>query len=136
MVFHSIICDVLTADRFRWVYCQLESIRQCVKLSALRKTISSLPETLDETYNRILQGLKSAGQLQDAIKALRWLCFSNRPLKLAEMVEILAIENGDQGGFFLEERLPDPADIMAVCSSLISLNPIDDEEDNSDGGRQ
>ncbi|KIX03048.1 uncharacterized protein Z518_06598 [Rhinocladiella mackenziei CBS 650.93] len=112
---------------FRWVYCQLESIRQCVKLNALRRALSSLPETLDETYNRVLQGLKSTGQLQDTIKALRWLCFSDRPLKLVEVVEILAIENGDEGGFFPEERLPDSKDVMVIFSSLISLNTIDEE---------
>jgi len=72
--------------------------------------------------------------LQNAIKALQWLCFSDRPLQLVEMVEILAIENGDQGGFFPEERLPDPTDIMTVCSSLITLNLIDDGEDNDDSG--
>ncbi|KIX09177.1 uncharacterized protein Z518_00256 [Rhinocladiella mackenziei CBS 650.93] len=115
---------------FRWAYCQLESIRQCVKLSALREALSSLPETLDDTYRRVLQGLKSTGQLQDAIKVLRWLCFSDRPLKLAETVEILAIETGDQGGFFPEERLPDPTDVMVVCSSLISLTTRKEEDDS------
>ncbi|OQV10804.1 NACHT domain-containing protein isoform 2, partial [Cladophialophora immunda] len=114
---------------FRWVFCQLESIRQCIQLKALRKALSSLPKTLDETYNRILQSLDSAGQLQNAIKALQWLCFSNRPLELAEMVEILAIETGDQGGFDPEERLPDPMDVMVVCSTLIVLNPINSNGD-------
>jgi len=113
------------------VFCQLESIRQCVKLGALRKALSSLPKTLDETYERILQGLDSADQLRDATKALRWLCFSYRPLRLLEMVEILAIENGDNGGFFPEERLPHPTDIMVVCSSLISCNAVNDDDDHS-----
>jgi hypothetical protein len=100
-------------------------------LKALRKTLSSLPKTLDETYNRILRDLESAQQLQNAIKALQWLCFSNHPFRLTEMVEILAIETEDQGGFDLEQRLPDPMDIMVVCSSLISVNPIDSDEDNA-----
>ena len=116
------------------MYCQLDSIRQCVKLSALRKKLSSLPRTLDETYDRILQNLKSADQLQDAVQALQWLCFSIRPLDLPEMVEILAIQNGNGGGFFPDERLPDPEDVMVVCSSLISCNTdysIDDPIDNS-----
>ena len=94
----------------------------------------SLPQSLNETYDRILQGLKSAGQLQDAVTALRWLCYSNRPLQLSEMVEILAIENGDDGGFFPEERLPDPADVMVICSSLISYNYVGNDSDNSNDG--
>ena len=107
-------------NRFRWVYCQLESFRQCVKPSALRKTLFSLPKTLDETYERILRYLESNDHLEDTIQALRWLCFALRPLDLLEMVEILAIQTGEGAGFFPDDRMPDPADIMAVCSSLIS----------------
>ena len=114
--------SLLTLSRFRWVYCQLESIRQCVKPSALRKALLSLPKTLDETYERILQHLRSNDQLEDTTQALRWLCFSIRPLTLLEMVEILAIQTGDEAGFFPEDRMPDPADIMTVCSSLISCS--------------
>lgn len=47
------------------------------------------------------------------------------------MIDILAIENGVPGGFSPEERLPDPADIMVICSSLISLNAINEEEHGS-----
>ncbi|KAK5463820.1 hypothetical protein LTR55_011783 [Exophiala xenobiotica] len=43
------------------------------------------------------------------------------------MVEILALETGDQGGFDAEERLPDPMDVMVVCSSLINFSPIDND---------
>ena len=43
------------------------------------------------------------------------------------MVEILATENGDEGGFFPEDRLPDPEDIRVICSSLISFNMVGDE---------
>ena len=100
-------------------------------MSALKKVLLTLPKTLDETYDRILQGIESAGQLQDAIKALRWLCFSDVPLRLSEIVEVLAIENGDSGGFCPDERLPDPADIIKICSSLIKCSKVDGEEDSA-----
>ncbi|KAL8818034.1 MAG: hypothetical protein Q9191_008027, partial [Dirinaria sp. TL-2023a] len=58
-------------NMFRWVYCQLESIQKCIKRSALQDALSKLSKTLHETYDRIVQGIKSAGQRQDAIKALR-----------------------------------------------------------------
>ena len=48
------------------------------------------------------------------------------------MVEILAIENGDDGGFFPEERLRHPTDIMVVCSSLISCSAVSDDNDDDD----
>ena len=84
-----------------------------------------MPNTLYETYDRILQGIESAGHRQDAITALRWLCFSDVPLYLSQIIEVLAIENGASGGFCPDERLPDPADIMVICSSLISCSDID-----------
>jgi hypothetical protein len=55
------------------------------------------------------------------------------------MVEVLAIQTGVEGGFFLEKRLWDPADIMVVYSSLIScravrdINNGDDDKNEYDG---
>lgn len=64
--------------------------------------------------------------------ALRWLCYSGRPLTAAEMVDVLAIENGEGGGFFPAKRLPEPADIMEVCLSLVSCNAVDNDDDGND----
>ncbi|KAF8466779.1 hypothetical protein DFH94DRAFT_780093, partial [Russula ochroleuca] len=38
--------------RFRWVFCQLETLRHCLPPS-VRGILAELPETLDETYERI-----------------------------------------------------------------------------------
>jgi ankyrin repeat protein len=93
--------------------------------------LASLPTTLDGTYERILKDLELADQLDDAIRVLQWLCFSYEPLSLPQVIEILAIQYGDDDGdFIIEERLPDPKDIAIVCSSLISYNV---EKDGGDG---
>ena len=104
------------------VYLQLESIRKCVKLSSLRKTLLTLPRTISDSYERIIQNIESADHLQDAVQALQWLCFSIRPLSLQEIVEILAIHYGEEGGFSPDERLPDSRDIVVVCSGLIDCS--------------
>ena len=103
------------------MFCQLESIRRYVKLSALRKAPASLPKSLDEIYKLILQNLDSVAQLNDTLKALQRLCFSYRPLGLLEMREVLAIGIGEGGGFDPDERLVDPSNITVICSSLISF---------------
>ena len=107
--------------------CQLESIRKCIRLDGLRKTLASLPKTLNETYARILLSIEEDHR-RDAHRALQWLCFSARPLRLAEMVEVLAINLNEEPGFAPEQRLPDPRDIITICSSLVSIVSSTTEE--------
>ena len=40
--------------RFRWVFCQLDTLRRCMA-SSIRKALNELPTTLDDTYERALQ---------------------------------------------------------------------------------
>lgn len=47
------------------------------------------------------------------------------------MVEILALENGDGGGFSTDKRLEAPKDIMVMFSTLISLTTTE-EGDSKD----
>jgi hypothetical protein len=47
--------------RFRWVVCQLDMLRGCCPPS-LRDALNELPETLDETYKRILLGIDKKKQ--------------------------------------------------------------------------
>ena len=114
------------------MFCQLESIRQCIKLNSLRRALSTLPKTLDQTYERILQGLETRTDFDDTVTALQWLCYSHRPLTFLELREELAIETGEHGGFLPDDRLRGPADIMELCSSLISCQIVTGDEPEDD----
>ena len=107
-------------DRFRWVICQLDSLRKCLKLDALRKALKTLPKTLDDTYERILSNIDQEYK-EDALKVFELLCFSARPMRLDEMVEVLAIDSSSDSRFSPEQRLPDPYDILTICSTLVSV---------------
>jgi ankyrin repeat protein len=111
--------------RFRWAFCQIEAIRKCIKLSALRQMLKTLPRTLDETYERILSTIESHEQLEDAIRLLQWLCFSKRPQSLQALVDVLATNSGSLSGFSAEERLPDPFDVLTICSSMVAIKEED-----------
>ena len=132
MFFCLFILEPLTQERFRWVSCQFESIAKAVRRgtrsSTIRKnlvqTLSSLPETLNGTYERILEQIEEAKQLQDALLLLQCLCFSMRPLRLEELAEVLAIDFESSGGFSEDDRLPDPMEIMIICSSLVRLSEV------------
>lgn len=109
-------------DRFRWAVCQLDTLRKCIKPSALKKVLASLPKTLDDTYERILCAIDEA-HAEDALKILQWLAFSTRPLELQELAEATAITLEDIPKFDPEDRLRHPTDILAICSSLVSISP-------------
>jgi len=104
-----------------------------------------LPETLDETYARILTGIGQEYR-EDAIRILQFLTFSERPLTVKEAVDVLVVDLTGDPQFDPELRLPIPREILKICSSLVSLvtkqvdnydecedSDEEDEEDEEDG---
>src|ERR1700677_4873146 len=79
-----------SSSRFRWVFCQLDALRQCLP-SSLRRTLAELPESLDETYERIVKDIKK-GSRADAYRMLQCLAVAIRPLSVAELAELLAFD--------------------------------------------
>lgn len=100
--------------------CQLDSLRKCLKLDALQKALNTLPETLDDTYERIISKLDKEYE-KDALKILQWLCYSKRPMRLDEVVEVLAVDSVSDFRFRPEEMLLDPWDILTICSTLVNV---------------
>ena len=110
----------LTEQRFRWASCQLDSLRKCLRPATVRKTLSTLPSTLDETYERIL--LNIDGQYkQEAQLALTWLVASRRVLTVEELAEAVSIETDSEGLFDPSNRLFEPNTICSVLSGLVSI---------------
>lgn len=99
----------------------MNTLRKCIKPSAVRKALASLPKTLEGTYERILCNIDQ-DHAEDALKVLIWLAFSARPLVLQEVAEATVITLDDSPSLDPEDRLRDPTDILAICSSLISVS--------------
>ena len=115
--------------RFRWVFCQLDALRHCFPPN-LRQYLNELPETLDETYDRILKGISKA-QKNNAHRLLQCLTVAVRPLLVEELAELLAFDfqASTAGGIpTLKEdwRWDDQEEaILSTCSSLIAIIPGD-----------
>jgi hypothetical protein len=105
--------------RFRWAVCQLDALTKCLNLRKLREAMADLPNTLDGTYDRILCSIDKEYS-QDAFRILQWLVYSGRPLRIEEVVDVIAVEINDDPRFDLDRRLPDPRDILTICSSLVA----------------
>jgi hypothetical protein len=88
---------LLNGNRFRWVDCQMQSLRECIMLKDLREALTSLPETLSATYARVLENINPRCY-KHAMKVLKFLTVSPRPvgdplkntLKLCSISRILS----------------------------------------------
>ncbi|KAH8598562.1 hypothetical protein B0O99DRAFT_567007, partial [Bisporella sp. PMI_857] len=103
---------------FRWTACQLDALEKCFDPQMLQHALGSLPETLDETYDRILLGIPQASK-QKAIRILQFLAFSERPLRVEEAVDAIIVEPEGNPRFDPSNRMPDPMEISKYCSSLV-----------------
>ncbi|KAH9047945.1 ankyrin repeat-containing domain protein [Lactarius deliciosus] len=117
---------------FRWVFCQLEMLRLCLR-SRVRHFVNELPDSLDETYERVLKEIHKTNQAH-AQRLIQCLVVAVRPLRVDEFTNILtfdpdAIEGGiptvdaDWGSEDQEQEL------LSACPSLITI------VDSSDGSR-
>lgn len=118
---------------FRWVFCQLGSLKKCKTKATLLKELRRLPRTLDETYTRILNNIEDEYQ-QYARRALVWLAFSIRPLRIEELAEAAVVDPQINPPFDPEERFIDPRDnIFEILGNLVIISSSSDGNDDSRG---
>ena len=111
---------LMTRCRFRWVFCQLEALRHCFPPS-VRQILGELPESLDETYERILKEIRGSNQ-GHAHRLMQCLVAAVRPLRVEELAEVLAFDFTSSGTPKLNPdwRWEDQEEaVMSACSSLV-----------------
>ena len=104
------------------MFCQLEVLRHCFPPS-VRRTLEELPESLDETYERILREIRKPNQ-EHAHRLLQCLVAAVRPLRVEELAEILAFDFNAEGlgtpklnsGWRWEDQ---EEAVMSACLSLV-----------------
>jgi ankyrin repeat protein len=100
----------------------------------LRRSLATLPRTLDQTYDRILSTI-SEEYSEYAMRILQWLTFSARPLTVKEVAEVVAIDVARDPAFDRDEALEDPLEALNICSSLVTIT-TDKAEGSSRPGHQ
>ncbi len=111
---------LMIRHRFRWVFCQLEVFRHCFPPS-VQRILQELPESLDETYERILREIRKPNR-GHARRLLQCLVAAVRPLQVEELAEILAFDFNAQGAPELNIgwRWEDQEEaVMSACSTLV-----------------
>jgi len=104
---------------FRWVECQLDAIRGCMKPAQLRRALKSLPKTLDDTYARILNKV-GEDYVDDVHRILSCLICSYYPVAVEELAETVAIVPRGDTCYDIENRLLEPRDVLTICSGLVT----------------
>ena len=108
--------------RFRWAYCQLDTLSRCLPQSVF-EALNELPITLDETYERTLQGIAKEKE-QHAHRLFQCLVAAIRPLRIEELADILAIAFPPNAEPILVEgwRPASPEEaVLSMCSTLIAI---------------
>jgi ankyrin repeat protein len=104
------------------VFCQLELLRQCFPPS-VRRILEELPDSLDETYERILREIGKPNR-GHAHRLLQCLVVAIRPLRVKELAEVLAFDFNTGGMPKLNPgwRWEDQEEaVMSACSSLVTI---------------
>ena len=107
------------------MYCQLEALRHCLPPSVAR-ILEELPETLDETYERVLREINKANR-EHARRLLQCLTVALRPLRVEELAEILAIDFDAPTQRGIPKLNPkwrwadQHQAVLSTCSSLITV---------------
>jgi ankyrin repeat protein len=110
------------------VYCQLEALRHCLP-SSVKGILDELPESLDETYERVLRNINKANR-EHARRLLQCITVAVRPLYVEELAEVLAVDFDEARRGGIPKSKPDWrwADeheaVLSTCSSLIAI--VDD----------
>ena len=104
------------------MFCQLEVLRHSFPPSVLR-ILKELPDTLDETYERILWEIRKPNQ-GHAHRLMQCLVAAARPLRVEELAEVLAFDFNEDGipKLNLGWRWEDQEEaVMSACSSLVII---------------
>ena len=104
------------------MFCQLEVLRHCFP-SSVQQILEELPDSLDETYERILKEIRKPKQ-GHAHRLLQCLVAAVRPLRVEELAEVLAFDFKAEGipNLNLGWRWENQEEaVMSACSSLVII---------------
>ncbi|KAL4901470.1 hypothetical protein BDW74DRAFT_181758 [Aspergillus multicolor] len=106
------------AGMFHWVDCQLKELWSCLSAQIIIQCLKSLPKDLDATYVRMLENIHHAYRGY-AVKAFRWISFSQHPVSLEELNDALATNTEGSPRVHPEFRFSNVLGLKALCPGLL-----------------
>ncbi|KAE8359699.1 hypothetical protein BDV27DRAFT_162381 [Aspergillus caelatus] len=103
------LLDTKEPRRFRWADLQIKRLEKCKTNAQITESLETIPNTLEETYHRILQEIPEDEQ-EYARTILTWLSFSFEPLELETVAAVV--------------DFPHPEDVVETCTThLVTVSP-------------
>lgn len=115
--------------RFLWVNFQLLDIKDALSKEAVRSTLDNLPQTLSETYHRIIRRVQDGpggkAKFEAMLNVFRWIAVARRPLRIEELEEAVSLESSDK--YLHTDRIPKGAGLKLVsfCGNLATYHADD-----------
>jgi hypothetical protein len=101
-------------------FCQLDLLGRLKTVPRTRKALTELPETFDETYERILSSIPCQSR-KFVHKALQFLAYDGFTIELNQLADAVIIDD-EQLSFDSGDRFLKPIDLLDVCTCLVSYN--------------
>jgi hypothetical protein len=113
----------LTISRFRWVECQLTTLRSCKDPEDVDDALSELPEGLDDTYDRILNNIVREKDKKRAQYVFQLLAVSYRSLTVEEVTAAITVDcDREVPVVNPKKKMFNPYEILNICSSLVEIS--------------
>ncbi|KAI8203203.1 hypothetical protein KHU50_004149 [Colletotrichum sp. SAR 10_65] len=114
---------------FQYIVCQFEVLQKLRSKKPILEALKNLPMGLDNTYDRLLQGVDLDFQSQ-VLGSLKWLALSNGGrLRLSELAEIFALCSEPAATFDKDQRLFDPKDVLEYFPSIVATETGSEQKD-------
>lgn len=121
-------------SRFLLAHIHLETLAEFLTDNEIMRACASLPESVDETYARLLQRTKASIETRRDSKIafdrfqkiLGWVAGAIRPLKLAELAEAISLTLG-QNSLKEGEIINDPKGLLTMCGPLLRVDDTNEE---------
>jgi ankyrin repeat protein len=109
-------------SRFLLAQLQMDSVAKKNNRRGIRRSLASLPQKLNDTYEQAMRRIWSQSQedIDLAEQLLSWIVCAKRPLKLIEVQHALAVEEGDVD--LDEEGIPDEDLMISACAGLVTAD--------------
>lgn len=110
-------------SRFQWVVCQLDQLLDHPQTESfgddeIDEVLRTLPQSLTDTYDRILERIPNGTRKDNAYRLLQFLLFRRRPIQVLVANEFLSVKCS---GFNVSMRIKYPCEITRDCSSLVTI---------------